>query len=201
MADFSLKITNATAQGLQFALYRKQPGLKTLPWKVLSLSRPHPGNPTIGTVPWSLTYQVTVPKQVNGSWVGGLSLDAKEGCMYELQASQDGSNQIIEVGEGTPGFINFLNNTTSSENMGLMVDGVLESMQENVAGGVKIQFMVKVPQYYYLGVFTQITKGAFTPSDSIVRPIEIHFPSGKNTATVTTGIQGGQVVVSDPMYN
>ena len=202
MTHFSVEISNATVQGLQFALFRQQPGLKTLPWKVISLSRPDPGHPTTGALSWSMNYQVTVPiKQADGTWVSGISLDAKVGYRYELKTSQDGSNKIIEVGEGTPGYINFLNNTASLESMGLMEDGILVSMQENVAGGVTLQFSVNVPQCYSLGVFTLLTKGAFDPSDSVVPPIEIQFPSGRSTATISARIEGGEVVVSDPTYN
>ena len=177
MTNYQLLATNNTAQGWHFGLYQKQPeeqGLKTIAWKVLSLSKPQP-NPTTGSIPWTLTYQVTIPQQqVSGSsYVGGLSFDAKLGYKYELYLD-DGYNQIKEVGQGTAGYIDFFNNTTVTETMGLMVSGTLMAMQENVAGGVVAQF--QITPNYYCGLFTNLTQGEFVSSDAAVSPVEITIP-------------------------
>ena len=202
MASYSLNATNSTAQGWHFALYQQQPeeqGLKTVAWKVLSLSKPQP-NPTTGSIPWSLSYQVTVPQHQENvnTYVGGLSYPAQLGYKYELYVDA-GYNQIREVGLGTEGYIDFLNNTSAAENMGLMVGGTLMSMQENVAGNATAQFQISPD--YYLGLYTQLTQGAFVSSDSVVTPVKIQFPSGQSTATVNAKIQDGQVIVSGPSYS
>ena len=202
MTSYQLKATNSTAQGWHFGLYQQQPeeqGLKTMAWKVLSLSKPQP-NPTTGSIPWSLSYQVTVPqKQVSGdSYVGGLSYAAKLGYKYELYV-EGGYNQIREVGEGTSGYIDFHNSTESAENMGLLVSGTLMSMQQNVAGGVTSQF--KITPNYYCGLFTNITQGEFVSSDAAVDAVQITIPGGMTNVAISAEVKDGQVVLSDPSYS
>ena len=201
MTNYQLLATNNTAQGWHFGLYQKQPeeqGLKTIAWKVLSLSKPQP-NPTTGSIPWTLTYQVTIPQQqVSGSsYVGGLSFDAKLGYKYELYLDA-GYNQIKEVGQGTAGYIDFSNNTTVTENMGLMVGGTLMAMQENVAGGVVAQF--QITPNYYCGLFTNLTQGEFVSSDAAVSPVEITIPDGLTKVSIAANVTGGQVSLSTPQY-
>ena len=200
--NYHLFAKNNTAQGWHFGLYQKQPqqlGLKSIAWKVLSLSKPQP-SPTTGIIPWTLTYQVTIPQQqVSGkSYVGGLNFAAKLGYKYELYVSDAGYNQIKEHGKGTPGYIDFFNNTPGSENLGLMVGGTLMSMQQNVAGGATAQF--KITPNYYCGLFSNILQGEFISSDTAVDPVEITIPSGMTKVSLTAQIVGGQVQLSVPQY-
>ena len=202
MTNYQLLASNNTAQGWHFGLYQEQPeqqGLKTMAWKVLSLSAPQP-NPTTGSIPWTLTYEVTIPQhQVSGdSYVGGLTFAAKLGYKYELYVDA-GYNQIKEVGQGTSGYIDFLNNTTSSQNMGLMVSGTLMSMQENVAGGVAAQF--KITPNYYCGLFTNLTQGQFVSSNAAVSPVQITIPDGLTKVTLSANVVGGQISLSTPKYS
>ena len=168
-------------------------------WKVLSLSAPQP-NPTTGSIPWTLTYEVTIPqKQISGDfYVGGLTFAAKLGYKYELYVDA-GYIQIKEVGQGTSGYIDFLNNTTSSQNMGLMVSGTLMSMQENIAGGVAAQF--KITPNYYCGLFTNLTQGQFVSSNAAVSPVQITIPDGLTKVTLSANVVGGQISLSTPKYS
>ena len=201
MTSYQLLATNNTTQGWHFALYQEFPeqqGLKSIAWKVLALSKPQP-NPTTGVIPWTLTYQVTIPqKQASDSvYIGGLSQTARMGYRYEAYMDA-GYIQIRELGKGTEGYIDFRNNTKAFQDMGLMVDGTLMVMQENVAGGVTSQF--QVTPNYYCGLYTNLIQGQFVSSDAAVDPVQITFPSGMTTASVSADIADNQVSLSPPLY-
>ena len=201
MSNYQMLATNNTTQGWHFALYQQQPeqqGLKTVAWKVLALSAPQP-NPTTGVIPWTLTYQVTIPqKQESDSvYIGGLSQTARMGYRYEAYMDA-GYIQIRELGKGTEGYIDFLNNTPAFQDMGLMVDGTLMSMQENVAGGVTSQF--QVTPNYFCGLYTNLVQGQFVSSNAAVDPVQITFPRGLTHVSVGADISDNRVALSPPKY-
>lgn len=199
--NLRLDATNSTSQGWHFALYQKQPselGLKTIAWKVLSLSKPQPSS-TSGSIPWSLNFEVTIPETNDGSvYVGGLSIAARDGYNYEA-AMEDGYIQIKETGPGTPGYINFKNSTNSKQDLGLSLSGTLLSMQQGVAGGVSAQF--QITPTYYVGLFTNIKQGAFVTSDAAVGPVTVKFPPGMAVASVNAIVQAGQDMLQGPTFS
>lgn len=192
---------NSTDQGWSFALYQEfdpEPGLKSMAWKVLKLSKPQSGS-TDGSVSWDLSFQVTIAKRVSGNvYVGGVSMDAKEGYNYEA-VMEGGYIQIKETGKGTPGYINFKNNTHEKQNLGLNLSKTLLAMQEDVSGGVTAQF--KITPTYYLGLYTNLDQGSFVSSDAAVGPIQITFPDGMNMVEVEAHLQEGVDSLSDPKYS
>ena len=64
-----------------------------------------------------------------------------------LALSEDGYYQIRKIGDGREGYISFANNVERAENMGLMLDGGLIALQENVTPGETVEFKV-TPTYY-----------------------------------------------------
>ena len=115
-------------------------------------------------------------------------MNAKEGYTYEA-VMERGYVQIKETGKGTPGYINFKNNTTEKQNLGLNMADSLMAMQENVTGGVTAQF--QITPTYYCGIFTNIKKGSFVSSDMSVDPVLIKFPEGMNTVEVEAVFKEG----------
>ena len=206
MAATTLTFTgkNLTNQGWHFALYQKyaeELGLKSIAWKVLSLSKSQvPGQPTQGSFSWNLNYQVTVAMQMESSDIydGGVAKDAKEGYDYEV-VMEGGYHQIREIGKGIPGYINFKNGTPSKLNLGLNIGGSLMAMQKDVVGGVPAQF--QITPTYYLGLFTNIKKGSFVSSDVSLGPVPITFPNGKNCVEVEALNKEGYDSLTQPDYS
>lgn len=202
MTDYQFIATNFTAQGWHVALYQDEPqelGLHPIAWRVLTLSKPQ-GIPTTGTIRWTQTYQLTVLQTQDGNvYTGGISAYADVGGNYELFMSEDGYHQIREIGGGTEGYISFINHVKSAENMGLMLDRSLITLQENVSPGAAAQF--KITPTYYCGFFTNLEQGSFVSSDAAIAATKIQFPANKTTAAVSADIHNGQVVIKGVMYS
>lgn len=193
---FTFKATNDTTQGWDFVLY--QQSSKTIAWRVLSLSRPQT-SPTCGIIPWTWSYQVTVPQSNDAPnvFIGGITQDAQVGHKYEL-VEEEGFLQINDLGKEEDGYISFKNSCNKVQNLGLMLDGSLVAMQYQVHGAVTAQFKI-IPEYY-CGLYTNLAQGDFVPSDSPVKPVQILFPNGMNHASLSAEIKDGQVLLMEPTY-
>ena len=207
MDRFQLVGKNTDTSDWALGLYQEQPaepgliGIDVV-WKVLKLSKKQSkGNPTTGSIPWSLDYNVCFPATKDGIvYYPQLSSPATEGHSYELIKNKQGFYEINPTKAGAAaGCINFRNSTGEKRDLGLMLGGSLLCLKKDTRGGVTAEF--KLTPTYYVGAFNDVTEGLNVKSASALSPQTIQFEAGNNTATVSIIPDGGSVGLSVPTYS
>ena len=134
MNRFQLLGTNKDSSDWTLGLYQEQPqepGLEGIDvvWKVLKLSREQSkGVPVTDSVPWNLDYEVCFPATKDGIiYYPTLKYPASERQSFELIKNDQGFYEINPSKEGAAaGCINFKNNTSEKQDLGLMLSGSLK---------------------------------------------------------------------------
>ena len=202
MTEHRIRAVNASAMDLHFGIFKEQASEHDgVMWKVLSLSKPQP-HPTTGIIPWSMSYEVTIPqKQASGdSYVGGLSFPAVPGKNYELFLDADNFYKIREfTSGGLPNSIGFRNSTKVTESLGLMMSGTLLTMQRNVASRVVARF--DITPGYYCGIYPKVNQGEIVSRVTALDTAMITIPTGLTTATLRAEIVKGEVKLGEVIYS
>lgn len=190
MSTYYCNFANQTDQTWTMGIYQtlpSTPGLDSVSWQQTSV--PQSG---FSGVSWSVTYNVVLGgyQQTGGIGVytASQTLPTILGTAWNI-VFQDDVQQLQAAGTASqPDEILIYNHSGLVANPGIGMSGQGSIYKQGVVGNAEAQFTV-TPSYW-AALFNQVELGEVISSNVAVGPVQLQYPSGLNSATLTAILNG-----------
>jgi len=195
MPDYRVNFVNQTSAIWTMAVYQTLPssvGLDSVAWK--QSTAPQGGRTG---VQWTTIFNVALAdyEQLGGLgvYVASQLLTTLLGKRWEVVFEQNVQHLKPAEGSVEPDQVLILNKSGYLANIGIGMDGSGSVFKRDVVSRGNAQF--KVTPTYWVALFNQVTLGEVISGNVIVGPLEVKYPSGMTSATLTALMDGNNIVL------
>ena len=193
MSTYYCNFANQTEQTWTMGVYQtlpSTPGLDSVSWQQTTV--PQSG---LSGVSWNVTYNVVLGDYQQAGGIGvytsSQTLGTLLGTAWNIVFKDDVQQLAPVGGAAQPNEIVIYNQSGRLANPGIGMSGQGSVFQQGVVGGAAAQFTV-TPSYW-VALFNQVEIGEVISTNVSVGPLELQYPSGFNSATLTASLNGENI--------